>query len=207
MSAASRKPWPLRWVALAILVFIVPYTFIQWKYRKPARAFEPYADMKAQANVNRLLDAGYRRLTLVAERPAVPYPNAKLTGGKPAKTTRAVGGLPAPLGQTLVEIPRLPGGYADLVAPAEINQLLPSQIQFVCRLDSDKEQLGGAEIFMRETSVVIVPSFETVAGDLKTRSKESVVLLTLPAGLLTAGTHQLTLAGAHDSLMWSLLVR
>ena len=85
--------------------------------------------------------------------------------------------------------------------------LLPSQIQFVCKLDSDKEQLGGAEIFIREGAVVIVPVFETISGGLQTRTKESVVLLTLPAGLLTSGTHTVTLVGAKESLYWKLIVR
>jgi hypothetical protein len=207
MSTARQKPWPLRWIVVAILVCIVPYTFITLKYRKPGRAFEPYADMKAQANVNRLLDAGYRRLSLTAERPAVPYPAATLTGGKPAKTTPGTGGLPAPLDTTLVEVPRMPGAYRDLVAPAEINQLLPSKIQFICKLDSDQEQLGGADVFMRDTAVVVVPVFETVTGDLRTRSRESVVLLTLPAGLLPPGSHTVTLTGARESLSWTLQVR
>lgn len=206
MSAARHKPWPLRWIVLAILLFIVPYTFITLKYRKTGKAFEPYADMKAQANVNRLLDAGYRRLSLTAERPATPYSAAKLTGGKPARTTPAPGGLPAPLSETLVEKPRLPSAYSELVAPAEINTLLPSQIQFVCKVASDHEQLGGAEVFVRDTSVVIVPSFETISGDLRTRTRESVVLLTLPAGVLPAGPHDVTLAGEHESLKWSLKV-
>jgi hypothetical protein len=207
MSAARQKPWPLRWIVVTILVFIVPYTFITLKYRKSGKAFEPYADMKEQANVHRLLDAGYRRLSLIAERPALPYPAATLTGGKPAKATPCTGGLPAPLGATLVEVPRLPGSYRDLVAAAEINQLLPTKIQFVCKLESDQEQLGGAEVFMRDTSVVIVPAFETINGDLHTRSRESVVLLTLPAGLLPPGPHSVTLVGARESLSWTLEVR
>lgn len=207
MSNARQKPWPLRWIVVAILVCIVPYTFITLKYRKPGRAFEPYADMKAQANVNRLLDAGYRRLSLTAERPAIPYPAATLTGGKPAKTTSGTGGLPAPLDTTLVEVPRMPGTYRDLVAPAEINHSVPSRIQFICKLDSDQEQLGGADVFMRDTAVVVVPVFETVTGDLRTRSRESVVLLTLPAGLLPPGPHTVTLAGARESLSWTLQVR
>jgi hypothetical protein len=207
MSAARQKPWPLRWIVVTILVFIVPYTFITLRYRKAGKAFEPYADMKEQANVHRLLDAGYRRFSLSAERPAVPYAAATLTGGKPATATLTAGGLPEPLGATLVEVPRLPGAYRDLVAPAEINQLLPAKIQFVCKLESDQEQLGGAEVFMRDTSVVIVPAFETISGDLHTRSRESVVLLTLPAGLLPPGLHSVTLVGARESLSWMLEVR
>jgi len=207
MSAASRKPWPLRWIVLTILLVIVPYTILTLKFRKPGHAFEPYADMKAQANVNRLLDAGYRRLTLPAERPAVPYPAATLNRGKPAQSIPAPGGLPTPLGETLVEIPRMPAAYRELTAPAEINTLQPAQIQFVCQVDSDKEQLGGADIFLHDSSVVIVPYFETIVGALQVRTRDSVVLITLPAGLLPVGAHTVTLAGARESLRWTLQVR
>ena len=48
----------MKWIALAILVVIVPYTVIRWQYRKPNRAFEPYADMKNQANTLRAATAG-----------------------------------------------------------------------------------------------------------------------------------------------------
>ncbi|MCU0793143.1 MAG: hypothetical protein MUE42_09915 [Opitutaceae bacterium] len=67
----ERKPWPLRWIVLTILVVIVPYTYVNLKFRKPNKAFEPYADMMAQANVNRLLDAGFRRVSL----PVAPAPS------------------------------------------------------------------------------------------------------------------------------------
>ncbi|MBI4622331.1 MAG: hypothetical protein HY736_03790 [Verrucomicrobia bacterium] len=36
MSAApkDRQPWPMKWIALAILLVIVPYTFLTLHYRK-----------------------------------------------------------------------------------------------------------------------------------------------------------------------------
>jgi hypothetical protein len=208
MSAAdSRKPWPMRWVVASIILFLVPYTFITFKYRKPEKAFEPYADMKAQANVKRLVEAGYVRSNVRAERPFPALPARDVTRGAAAQVTPLAGGLPDPLRKTLVEAPRLPAGYHDLLAPAEITALLPTRVQFTARLESDHEQLGGAEIYINENSVVIVPTFEPIPGELKTRTQETNVLLTLPAGLLSPGEHVFTLAGSRYSLRWNVIVR
>lgn len=209
MTAPARKPWPLRWIVASILLFIVPYTYVNIKYRKPDKAFEPYADMKEQANVKRLTDAGYHRATVRAERPfpALPARDLLPAGAAPARPAAAPGGLPAPLDTTLVEIPRLPAAYADLVAPASVAAEADARLQFTARLDGDHEHLGGAQVFVRENTIVVVPTFESVPGELRARSRESAVLLTLPGRFLKPGDYEVTLAGARDSLRWSLQVR
>ncbi|MEN9841418.1 MAG: hypothetical protein RL376_1218 [Verrucomicrobiota bacterium] len=197
----------MRWVVASIILFLVPYTFITFKYRKTDKAFEPYADMKAQANVNRLLEAGYVRSNLRAERPFPALPAKEITRGASAQSTSAPGGLPDPLDHTLIDAPRLPASYRDLLAPAEIAALLPTKIQFTARIESDHEQLGGAEIYIRDGSVVIVPTFEPIPDGLSARTRDSNVLLTLPAGLLAPGEHAVTLAGAKGSLRWNVRVK
>jgi hypothetical protein len=197
----------MRWVLASIVLFLVPYTYITIKYRKPEKAFEPYADFKEQANVHRLNDAGYRRVTVRAERPFPPLMPGEITRGTPASPAPAPGGLPDPLGKTLVEIPLLPAGYRDLVTAAELGALLPARIQFIAQLETDREQLGGADVFVLDNSIVIVPTFEPVPGELHARTKESPVLLTLPGGLLEPGEYVITLAGSRDSLRWIAVVR
>lgn len=197
----------MRWVVVAIVLCLVPYTYLTIKYRKPNKPVEPYADFKEQANVHRLLDAGYRRATIRAERPFPALTPGEITRGTPAQPAPAPGGVPDMLAKTLVEAPLLPAGYRDLVTAAELPSLLPARIQFVARLETDREQLGGAEVFLRENTIVIVPTFEPVPGDLQTRSKETPVLLTLPGGMLEPGEYVVTLAGARDSLRWTVVVR
>lgn len=204
---AARKPWPMRWIVAAILMFIVPYTYVNLKFRKPGKAFEPYADMKAQANVNRLLDAGYRRVDVPAERPFPALTPGEITRGQAANPTPAPGGLPPALADTLLEPPRLPAAYRDLIAPAESNTLRPAKLQFTAHLASDREQLAGADLYLRESQLVIVPRFEPIPEGLQARSAESTVLLTLPPGLLPPGRHSLTLVGARESLHWDVVVR
>lgn len=197
----------MRWIVLVIVLCIGPYTYVNLKYRKENKVFEPYADMKEQANVKRLLEADYSRVTVRAERPFPALAPSEITRGPAAQLAPAPGGLPDPLGQTLVEIPRLPLGYRDLIAPAEVSSLMPVRIQFTAQIETDHEQLGGAQLYVRENVVVIVPTFEAVPGDLRTRTRESDVLLTLPAGALKVGENILTLAGARDSIRWTVLVR
>lgn len=198
----------MRWIVASILLFIVPYTYINVKYRKAGPAFEPYADMQAQANVKRLLEAGYTRVTVRAERPFPALPRADITVGAPlAAPTPASGGLPAPLDTVLVETPRLPESYRDLVAPAEFSADAAARLQFTARYTGQHEQLGGAEVYLHNDSVVIVPTFEPVPDGLQARTPETNVLLTLPAGMLAPGRHRFTLAGTRDSVTWPVVVR
>jgi hypothetical protein len=55
--------------------------------------------------------------------------------------------------------------------------------------------------------VIIVPTFEAAPGELRARTRESTILLTLPGGSIGPGQHRLTLVGTGTSLQWSVLVR
>jgi hypothetical protein len=120
----NRKPWPMKWVALAILVMIVPYTILTIKYRKAEPAYQPYEDSKQRANVMRLLDAGYQRLNVTAERPADPQ-NIVRAMNTLAEITTTAGGLTEGLTAALVEIPQLPASFSSVSASREAASLLP----------------------------------------------------------------------------------
>lgn len=205
-NALNRKPWPMKWVALAIVACIVPYTWITLHYRKAGPAFQPYEDSKQRANVLRLLDAGYQRITVNADRPADPQELVRSIRN-PADTTDAPGGLSEALKVTLVEAPQLPLSFGKTIAARESASLLPYPIFFTCSLGDQKHQLGGAQVFVRGESVVIVPQFEPLDGALTARSKESAVAITLPAGALKPGRYSVLLAGDHASRAWKLEMR
>jgi hypothetical protein len=97
----DRKPWPMRWVVLAIVLFIPLYTYLTLHFRRKDPAFVPYQDMRDRADVIRLLNAGYQRVTVDASRPA-----ESIGPGDPASP--APGGLPPELAKTLIESPLLP---------------------------------------------------------------------------------------------------
>ena len=204
MSAASkhRQPWPLKWIALAILLFAVPYTILTLRYRKPGPAFQPYQDMKNRANVVRLLEAGYQRLPLTAQRPA---DGTRAAGG--AQVAQGPGGLPSELSSTLVETPLLPTEILSVSAAPTGNPLIAYGIHFTCALPSDNQHLGGADLYIRGNQLVIVPTFERVGGELLTRSRQTVVLLTIPAGAVKPGSYTVTLVAERASPTWPLEIR
>jgi hypothetical protein len=201
----NRKPWPMKWVFLAIVACIVPYTILTIKYRKPSPAYQPYEDSKQRANVMRLLDAGYQRITVTAERPADPQNIVRHNFS--AVTANAPGGLPDGLATTLVEVPPMPVSFSSVLAPSDTASMLPYPLLFTCVLEDQKHQLAGAQLFVRGKSVVIIPIFEPLDGDLTARSKESPVLINIPGGTFQTGENTVTLVGSKSSQQWTLNVR
>ena len=192
----------MKWIALAILLVIVPYTFLTLHYRKPGPAFEPYADMKNRANTIRLLSAGFQRITLTAQRPA-----DATRPGSGATISAALGGVPEALKSALVDEPILPNEITSVIAAASTAATAAGSFQFTCTLPDQKVQLSGAQLYVREGEIFIVPEFEKISGGLLARSRESVVLITVPAGALKPGAYRITLLGAHLSKAWALTVK
>jgi hypothetical protein len=193
----------MKWIFLAILVVIVPYTFIRLHYQKPNRAFEPYADMKNQANTLRLLSAGFQRITLEADRP-VEAPRLTTPA---APTSAALPGLPSALAETLIDQPILPREILSVTAAATTNSLFAYPVLVTCTLPDQKHQLAGGFLYLRDDELIFVPQFENIDGDLSARTREHTLRLTVPAGSLKPGTYRATLPGAHTSKSWPLEVR
>lgn len=190
----------MKWVVIAILVVIIPYTYLRWHYRKPGKPYEPYANMKDRANTLRLLSAGFQRITLTAQRPSDPARQMMV-----APVNAVPGGMPDSLRTSLVEVPQLP---ADIVQVAAASSTAAGQsyaIQFTCAVPDDRQQLAGAQLYLRGEEIFLVPQFERLTG-LQTRSRESVVLLTVPAGALKPGSYRATLLGERASKSWTVQV-
>lgn len=202
----NRKPWSMKWVVLAIIACVIPYTWITIAYRKPNPAFQPYEDSKQRANVLRLLEAGYQRIQLPVTAPAGPKPDEAV--GKPgAEVVSVAGGLTEDLSRTLVETPPLPLSFTSVVAARETSPALPYSIAFACVPGEQKHPLSGAQVFIKELEVVIVPSFASSA-DPSTLVSGGPVLLTLPAGTFKApGRHTVLLVGTTESRQWTIDVR
>lgn len=192
----------MKWIVLAIVLCVVPYTIVTLQYRKPGPAFQPYEDMKNRANVTRLLAAGYQRIPIQAQRPA---------DGTPAKGGASIlpntGGLPVDLRSTLVEIPLLAADIRQVTAAPTVSATESYSIELAGILPDDRHQLAGAELYVRGETIVILPTFEPTATDLVARSKEAVVLITVPAGALKPGTYMITLVAERASRSWPLEVR
>jgi hypothetical protein len=202
----QQKPWPMKWIVLAIVIGISVYTYLTLHYRKPGPEYRPYEDFLRRANVERLLKAGYRRIEVPAELPADP--DALIRGlGPVATVTDVAGGLPGGLAGTFVEAPRLAPAVTTVSAPRQVAASQPCRVFFNCSLPDQKEELSGAQVFIRDNTIAIVPQFEPVAGDLVVRTKESVVAITLPGGVLHPGRYIVTLAATRQSKRWTLEVK
>lgn len=190
----------MKWIVVVIVAVILPYTYLTLHYRKPGKAFEPYHDMEDRANTMRLLSAGFQRITVAAARPADPLRIAA------ASTLPSPGGVPAALRSTLVQQPLLPSEILSVSAASASSSGTPYPIQFTCTLPDNKQQLGGAELYVRGDEIWITPNFEKLTGSLLSRSRENLVLLTVPAGALKPGRYQMTLLGQSASRAWTLQV-
>lgn len=191
----------MKWIVVAIILVIVPYTFLTLHFRKPAEPFRPYEDMRNRANVVRLLSAGYQRVPLPAQRPSDP------TGARPTATSAAPGGLPAELRSALVEDILLPAEIVNVAAAGTARPSAPYPIRFSCVLPDDRLQLAGAELYLKGHEIIIAPVFERLSGSLTARNRDNVILITVPAETLKAGTYQVTLVAQRAARTWSLEVK
>jgi hypothetical protein len=196
----------MKWIVIAIIAVIIPYTWLTLHYRKPGPAYRPYEDGKERANVERLLSAGYQRVTALAERPADPQQLIR-TMGVNAAIVDVPGGLPAGLATTLVEAPLLSQSFASVSAPREIDARRAYTILLNCSLANQKAQLGGSQLFIKGNTAVIVPQFEPIQGTLLARSNESMVTITIPGGTFKPGRYTVTLAASQHSKQWTVDVR
>lgn len=193
----------MKWVFVAIIIVIGPYTYLRWHFRKPGRAFEPYQDTKERANTMRLLSAGFQRVVVPLDRPA----DSTAGPQSHAHTLATMGGLPPSLASTLVAPPPLPIEISAVTAAAEANTLLPYGIEFTCTLPDNHQQPGGAQIFIRGEEIIAVPDLERLSGGLMARIRENRVRINIPAGVLKPGHYRMTLVGSRTSSTWELTVK
>jgi hypothetical protein len=191
----------MKWVVLVILICIGVYTYLTLHYRRPDRAFQPYQDLRDRANVHRLIDAGYQRITLGADLPV-----DAVSPDSAARTTATLGGLPAGLRTTLVGPPQLPAEIVSVTAAPAFNSMFAYAIGVKCILPDNKQQLAGAQLYVHGNELVVTPEFERLAGGLLARNRERLIRLTVPAGALKPGSYRVTLVGAQSSRAWTLQV-
>ncbi len=194
----------MKWVALVIIVSLAAYTYLTLHYRKTNPAYRAYQDTKDRAGVMRLLSAGFQRVVLTAQRPADP--STRINLGPAATTSSAAGGLDPEVGSSLLDLPLLPTEIMQISAAASVSALLAYPIQFTCTLSDNKRQLSGAELYIKDGTLTLLPTFEQLDGGLLARSRESVVLVTLPPGTLKPGTYKVTVVGERASRTWALQV-
>ena len=197
------KPWPMKWVVAAILVFIVAYTFVNLFYRKPGKPHEPSAEMNSRATVARLLAAGWQRVPVALRRPAE----------KPAVETAAgIGrggpGLGLELDDIFAERPRLLASIDRVIAPALVARGAEYAIYYTASLADQRYELADVTLYRKGSVLVLISSTEPLPGhDLLSRWKDSIYWVGFPTQSLPPGRYRVRLVAHGPAAMWSFDVR
>lgn len=189
----------MKWVALAIVVFIAIYTPLMLKFRKPGPAYEPAADAErrmAEAAKWEKIDARFERLAEGADTPMV--------SGQPAQVTVASSNLPDGLRDALASPPSLPAEITAVSALAENGVGAACAINFTCALSTPEEQLASVQVFRKADRVFVVPQIERSTGGARARSADAAARVTLPAGALKAGHYTVVIAASTRAKQWTL---
>jgi hypothetical protein len=188
----------MKWVVLSILVFAVFYTFVNIRYRKPGPGYLPYEDSRVKAG---LLKAGYQRISVKIDRPADPPP---VVGGADVEASDP--GLPADLRAAFVKQPLLPAQIESVAAPGSADGSRPYPIRFRFDQGDNRRQFSDAKLYVKGEEVYVVPECEVLDDPLQTRTRISVILLTVPPGAFPAGRYHFTLFGERGAMGWSVQV-
>ncbi|HZZ58116.1 MAG TPA: hypothetical protein VFE31_09820 [Opitutaceae bacterium] len=198
----ARKPWPMRWIVIAIIVFIVPYTYLTLRYRKPT-SFEPYEDARERG---RIASAGYSRITLTVRR--VPESPGRAPAPDIAGVASAPGGLPADLARELLQAPVLPQDIGAVAAAPAGDAAHDYRVRFDCVLPRRPElwSVGSAHLYHKGRNLYLVVGFAPLADGLVQRMPEDRLALGIPLASLDPGSYRVTLIGVRSSKTWMLQV-
>jgi hypothetical protein len=197
---------PLRWVVVAMVLFIGAYTLLRLHYGKRGKPFEPDHDLGARATTRRLAGLGYQRISVSLERPAEALAAARLTPVT-AEVIGAVGGLPTELAGALADKPALPATVSGVTAPREIAAAANYTLQFTCAQPDYKTQIDAVLLLRKDRQLFLLPNFGKIPGQLLARSKESVILASFSTQSLPPGRYSVTLCGGRVSKSWGFTVK
>lgn len=207
MSARRAKsppePWSMKWIVLAIALFVVGYTLVNLYFRKPGPAFRPYEDMNKRATTARLLAGGWQKLPVEVSRP-VEKPGLGLT----ATVTRGAAGLGADLEASFAEKPVLVASIDRVNAPSHVDRGSTYSVHFTASLSDQRLQIGRMEALLRGEEIVLIPVLERLPGNnLLSRWKDADYLASVPTERLAPGRYTVRLAATGPAMQWTLTVQ
>jgi hypothetical protein len=194
----------MKWIVVAIVVFVVGYTYVNLHYRKPGRAFRPYEDMNAQATTARLLAAGWHKLPVDTRRPVERPGSADV----PAAITRGEAGLGADLAPRFAAPPDLAATIDRVVSPASVAHGEEYTAYFTASQADLQTQLGELALYHREHELVLVPTVEPLPGhDLRSRRNDSSYCAAFSTASLPPGRYRIRIVARGPAATWSFTVR
>jgi hypothetical protein len=186
----------MKWIVLAILVFVVLYTYLNLHFRKPGPAYQPYQDSRQRAALEQV---GYQRITCRVDRPSDPAPIVD-------SALPAPGGLPADLLATFPTPPLLPAEIGVVAADPSVEAMATYSIQFSCTQSDNLREVVGAHLFLKAGEIFAVPDSETLPAGLIARTRANVIRIRVPPGTIPVGSYHVTLVGGQSSKAWTLQV-
>jgi hypothetical protein len=198
----NKTPWPMKWVALAILVFIAIYTPLMLKFRKPGHGYEPAAEAErrmAEAAKWAKIEARLEMPVAGAVAPPTPSPAAAIADAP----TR----LPEGLRDALAGAPALPAEITAVTAPAACGAGEACVINFTGVLASADERLAGVTVFQEGGRIFVLPLTVPSLGGSRARTADAAARVTLPAGALKPGSYTVIVAASARAKQWTLEVK
>jgi len=200
------KTLPLRWVVVAIVVFIAAYTFLRLHFGKRGKPFEPYHDLGERAAAHRVAGLGYESVPVELERPAEILPASRFSPAV-GEIGSALGGLPSELDGALAANPALPASITGVAAPREISADGTYALQFCCAQPDYRTHLDGVVLLRRGAQIFLLPDFPKLSGQLLARSKETAAVARFPVRNFAPGRYTVTLCGRLNSKTWQFTIR
>ncbi len=192
----------MKWVVLAIVVFIVVYTFVELRYRKTAKPHEPAAEMHEREAAARLQQAGWVKLPVEVRRPVEPAPMSL------AAIKHAGGGLGADLDSCFPEKPRLFKSIDEVSSPAFVRHGTDCVVYFTASMSDIIFQLGEVNLFQRGQDLMLVPTLDHLPGkSLFSRWDDARYAASFSTGTLPPGRYQVHLLASGRAAMWEIDVR
>ena len=194
----------MKWIVVAIAVFVVGYTLVNIYFRKPGRGFRPYEDMNNRATTARLLAAGWQKMPVDTRRP-VEKPSAEDT---PAAVTRDAAGLGPDLEAKFAESPKLLATIDRVVSPASVAHGGDYAAYFIASLPDLKVQFGDLTLYRKGSELVLIPTTEPLPGrELRSRWNDSTYWISFPTAGLPPGRYQVRIVAKGPAATWSFTIK
>lgn len=198
------NPWSMKWIVLAIAVFVAGYTVVNLFFRKPGRGYRPYQDAQDRATTARLLSAGWHKAPVELRRPV----EAAARESTPAAVSRGVVGLGPDFEPNFAEKPRLVASIDRVVAPASVVRGEDYRVYFTASLPDLKGPLGEVTLYRRERELVLVPALEALPGSrLMSRWNDANYVAALGTAGLPPGRYTVRLVARGPAATWSFTVK
>ncbi len=193
----------MKWIVLAIVVFMVGYTAVNVFYRKKGQPYRPYQDAQDRATTARLLAAGWHKVPLDTRRP-IDKPSLD---GAAAPIAHELAGL-GDLESKFAEKPKLIATIDSVTAPASVVRGQDCTVYFTASLSKLKDQVGDLTLYQRDHELVLIPSLENLPGkDLMSRWNDSTYEVSFSTANLAPGKYTMRIVALAPAATWSFTVK